>query len=142
MNTLGLWGGALKGLIYPNWTPIDYLPDGGDEVFGLDYGMNDPTALVHVKFKEQRLHCRQLIYQSELTHPDVVDLMNSKYRTLIGRNLLIVENAELSLIELLQRAGYNAIPCIILNLIYYPNINILKYFLNKKLKLTIYPKQS
>ena len=112
VNTLGLWGGALKGLIYPNWTPIDYLPDGGDEVFGLDYGMNDPTALVHVKFKEQRLYCRQLIYQSELTHPDVVDLMNSKYRTLIGRNLLIVENAELSLIELLQRAGYNAIPCI------------------------------
>jgi phage terminase large subunit len=112
VNTLGLWGGALKGLIYKRWTPIDSIPEGGDEVFGLDYGVNDPTALVQVKFKEQRLHCKQLIYQSDLTHPDVVDLIDSKYKSLIGRNLLIVENAELSLIKLLQRANYNAIGCI------------------------------
>ncbi len=47
VNTLGLWGGALKGLIYPEWTAIDEFPyERGDEIFGLDYGLNNPTALI------------------------------------------------------------------------------------------------
>lgn len=112
VNTLGLWGGALRGLIYPNWTPIDEFPEGGDVIFGLDYGFNDPAALVMCNYKEKRLSCKELIYVTNHTHQQLVNLILTDYRELTGKNLIIVDSAVPELITALQMAGFNAIPAV------------------------------
>lgn len=112
VNTLGLWGGALRGLIYPNFAVEDAMPEGGDEVFGLDYGYVNPTALVHTSYYEGDLHINQLLYQSGLTHQGVIDILNREFRDIIGKKLLIVDSAVPELVTDLRRAGFNARPTI------------------------------
>lgn len=112
VNTLGLWGGALKGLVYPNFKKVHNYPESGEVVFGLDYGLNDPTALVQCTYYDQELYTKELIYQSGLTHPDVVDFILKEYRDLVGKRPIIVDSAVPELIKLLKRAGFNAIPAI------------------------------
>jgi phage terminase large subunit len=112
VNTLGLWGGALRGLIYPNFSVEDAIPGGGDDVFGLDYGYVNPTALVHTSFYEGDLHLDQLLYQSGLTHQGVVDILNREFRDIIGKKLIIVDSAVPELVADLRRAGFNARPTV------------------------------
>ena len=113
VNALGLWGGALKGLIYPNWSICDSLPHDGDDVFGLDYGFNNPTALVHVSFKKPRnLYIKELLYITNHNHSQLISLMVSQFKEYIGRKLIIVDSEEPALITALRLAGFNAIPAI------------------------------
>lgn len=112
VNTLGLWGGALRGLIYPNFYAEDEFPDAGDDVFGLDYGFVNPTALVHTTYYEGDLHIHELLYQTGLTHANVVDILRTDFRDIIGRKLIIVDSAVPELVADLKRAGFNARPAV------------------------------
>jgi len=113
VNTLGLWGGALKGLIYPDWTAIDEFPyERGDEVFGLDYGFNNPSALVHLSFHEGKLYIRELLYVTHHTHSQLVNLINAEFRQLIRNKPIVVDSEEPALISELRRAGFNALPAV------------------------------
>lgn len=109
VNTLGLWGGALKGLIYTDWTAVDELPTGGDDIFALDYGYNNPTALLHIVYYENELYIKELLYETELDHTDVV----KRFRALsdvLRNKLIIADSAAPELIKLLRKSGFNAIP--------------------------------
>ncbi|MCX7907953.1 MAG: PBSX family phage terminase large subunit [Ignavibacteria bacterium] len=111
VNTLGLWGGAMRGLIYPDWVPTDEFPYGrGDEVFGLDYGLNNPTALVHLSFFENKLYINECIYVTKHTHRQVINLMVSDFKNIIGKKIVVVDSEEPALIKELRLAGFNSIP--------------------------------
>lgn len=108
VNTLGLWGGALKGLIYPYWNAEDEFPYGGDEVIGIDAGFNNPTAIVKVSFYEGDLHIKQLLYEKGLTHADIVNYLKNELKEEIGRKLIIVDSAAPELVAAIKRSGLNA----------------------------------
>jgi phage terminase large subunit len=111
VNTLGLWGGAMKGLIYPNWIPVDDFPfSRGDEVFGLDYGHNNPTALVHLSFFENKLYINECFYVSKHTHRQIIELISSDFKNIIGKKPIIVDSEEPALIRELRLAGFNVFP--------------------------------
>ena len=106
----GLWGGGLKGRIYPDWKKIDKWPEFDNvEFVGLDFGFtNDPTAAVLMKKNNAVLYCRELIYQTGMTNPMIV-------KRLIELGItpdieVYCDSAEPKSIEELRNHGINALP--------------------------------
>lgn len=70
---LGLIG-KLEGLIHPNFSQCDELPERFDrEVFGIDWGFSqDPFVLVQNRFVGDAVYSRELIYERGLTNDQLI----------------------------------------------------------------------
>jgi phage terminase large subunit len=105
----GLWG-VLANLIYSNWQVIDRLPDQYDDIFyGLDFGFNNPTALIEIREWDKRIYERELLYKSGLTNPALI----AHLFTLIPnrRSPIYADSAEPARIAEIKKAGFNVHPC-------------------------------
>jgi len=102
---LGKWG-VLQGLIYHNWDVCKEWPDSFDEViYGLDFGFNNPTALLEIGYRDQELYERELLYQTGLTNADLLERLPHLIK---DRNSYIYADcAEPARIEEMRRAGWN-----------------------------------
>lgn len=74
--------GKLDGLIFPNVTEVEAMPGlgsgtGTQEVWGLDFGYTDPTALIHCIIKGKEIFCEEVIYESGLTKEDIAFKMEN-----------------------------------------------------------------
>jgi phage terminase large subunit len=97
--------GMSQATIYTHWQYIDRLPKEADEhYYGLDFGFNNPTALVEIAERDQDIFAQELIYESGLTNSDLIkrldDLKISK------QSIIYADSAEPQRIEELKRAGY------------------------------------
>ncbi len=100
---LGLHGIG-EGTIYNHWKLVDSLPEKYDRRFyGLDFGFNNPTALIEVREKDKDLYWKEIIYQSHLTNDDLIDKMNDLE---IDKSVMIYSDTEPARIEAIERAGY------------------------------------
>ena len=102
----GLWGVRSKGLIYRKWQIVEAMPLNPDyECYGLDFGFTNPTALVRVAIKGGEVFTEQVIYQKNLTNPELIN----ELRTLgIGRRLeIFADSAEPDRIQEIYDAGFN-----------------------------------
>jgi len=106
---LGEWG-ILKNIIYTNWKPVDpkEYPDDDDAdeiIYGLDFGYNNPSALIEIKLKDNVYYERELLYETNLTNSDLIaranDLITDKNRPLYA------DSAESDRIEEFKRANFN-----------------------------------
>jgi phage terminase large subunit len=102
----GEWG-VLKNLIFPTWQSVDVIPPAEKTIYGLDFGYNDPTALVEIRFREEGVYIKQLLYATEMTNTDLIEwsLTNININT-----TMYSDSAEPQRIEELRRAGINAKP--------------------------------
>lgn len=113
--TLGQWG-KLENIIYKNWDIISWLPDytAVDKTFyGLDFGYNDPTALVECRVKGKDVWEKELLYHTKLTN---ADLINRLY-TLIpeekrAKYYIYADSAEPDRIKEIKDAGFRIKPAI------------------------------
>lgn len=107
---LGLWGGALKGLIYDEFTTCKVFPEGCKWiVYGLDFGFtNDPTALIKVGFYAGKLYFQELLYITGQTNQD----LNNRFREmgLKYSDEIVADSADPKSIEELKRMHWNIIP--------------------------------
>jgi len=56
-----------ENIIYSNWQVVSSFPDSFDEVFyGLDFGYNNPTALIEVGIKDDNYYTSEKLYQSKI----------------------------------------------------------------------------
>jgi phage terminase large subunit len=77
-------------------------------IYGLDFGFNNPSALMECCLRDQTPFIRELIYESRLTNGQLIDRMNALN---LDKDLpYYCDSAEPARIEELQQAGYNAIP--------------------------------
>lgn len=115
---LGEWG-DFKGLIYrtPNIVPDALWPDleSFDEIIaGLDFGYNNPSALILVGIRDEEYFERQLIFQRGLTNTDLIAKIEAKlpFPTNFYRHKIPIycDSAEPDRIEEICRAGFNALP--------------------------------
>ncbi len=103
--TLGLWGGALEGLIYQNWDVVEKLPDEEVVYYGLDFGYsNDESGVVKCCFKGDDLFVEEVLYQKGLTNQDIAEVLRSKGIT--ENQLIIADSAEPKSIQELYREGF------------------------------------
>lgn len=106
---LGEWG-TLEGVIYRPFIIGDW-PDTAqfsDTFYGLDFGFNNPSALVRVEVYDSDIFVTEEVYDSGLTTPDLIARMDGA--GIIKTKPLYCDAAEPDRIEELRRAGYNAIP--------------------------------
>ena len=111
----GLVSEGMRGRIFKKWKTItakkyEELPY--NEYYGLDFGFsNDPTALVGLKDHNDRIHIRELIYETGLTNTKICERLVALG---IPKDAVIyADNAEPKSIQEIKDYGYyNIKPCI------------------------------
>jgi phage terminase large subunit len=101
--------GSSKEIIYNHWKPVKEMPGRGEVWYGLDFGYNNPSALVKVESFEGGIYIDEMLYMTKLTTNDLADRLRD-----LGINRtdeIFCDNAEPKTIEELRRSGFNAKPC-------------------------------
>lgn len=104
---LGEWG-VLENLIYGSWSEIDVLPEGGETIYGLDFGFSQPSALVEIRLKEEEVFLKQLIFQEGLTNSALIERMQQLIPD--KSKEIFADTAEPNRIEEIFQAGFNIHP--------------------------------
>lgn len=98
--------GKLTGIIFPDITIIDEIPDHLDSIGGLDFGFTfHPSADVNVYKEGQRLFMDEVLYQRGLTNADLASMLSPLI-------LQVADSAEPKSIEELNRSGLQVIPAV------------------------------
>lgn len=113
--TLGQWG-KLENLIYKNWDICSWWPDKSavDHVFyGLDFGFNDPSALIECRVKGKDCWEKEHLYHTKLTNSDLIQ----KLQMLIPEekrraHVIYADSAEPDRIKEIKDAGFRIKPAI------------------------------
>lgn len=98
--------GLSQDLIYSHWKTTEQMPEEGEVVYGLDFGFNNPSALVKVVIHDSIAYCKELIYERKLTTDDLVQRI--KELNINATDEIFCDAAEPKTIESLIRAGLNA----------------------------------
>jgi phage terminase large subunit len=101
---LGLRGSS-EHTIYTHWKMCSELPGKGEVFYGLDFGYQNPSALIKIEIHEGICYVDESLYQRKLTTSDLID----ELRILgIGRSAeIFADCAEPKTIEEIRREGYN-----------------------------------
>jgi len=118
------------GLVYPKFKTIsldEFENIKGADGYGLDFGYNEPTAMVHVKIDRtnKRLYIHEKLYKTSLTSQGII----SEFQKLnISRgSVIIADSARPEIIKDL-RTYYNVQPTLKgANSIYYGILKVLEY---------------
>ena len=105
---LGQWAIA-RGIIYDNWDILDEFPEDFDEIiYGLDFGFNNPSALIKAGYKDDEIYLEEKLYEKSLTNNDLIEKIGEM---VINKNdEIYADSAEPARIEEISRAGFNIKP--------------------------------
>lgn len=105
---LGEWG-TLRNIIYKPFELADEYPEIFDEIiYGLDFGYNNPTALIEVKIRDDIYYLNELIYEKHLTNSDLIKTI--KKLGIPKSRSIYCDSSEPNRIRELINSGYNASP--------------------------------
>jgi len=99
---LGQWA-TPQNVIYTHWDIVESLPD-GETIHGLDFGFNNPTALVRVVFYDGECYLSEELFESRLTNAELIARMEGI------SSEIYADCAEPNRIEEISRAGFNIHP--------------------------------
>ncbi len=103
--------GGVEGNVYPEYEVIEDMPETfTGRCLGLDFGfVNDPTAIVDIRFQGWDLYVDLLCYETGLLNANIAE-----YLTINGINRIVTvcDNAEQKSIVELQQKRVKAMPCI------------------------------
>ena len=104
---LGKWGvDTEQALIYPNWDEVQEFPECDEIVYGLDFGFNNPTALMKVGIKERDLYLQEMLYETHLTNSQLIERLLD-----FGiEGSIYADAAEPARIEEISAEGFNIYP--------------------------------
>ncbi len=109
--TLGKWS-VPEHIIYNNW---DVVPEGrwptsfDAEYCGLDFGFNDPTALVAVGERDQEIYLRQMFYANRHTNTMLIKALHDLIPERSCKEIY-ADSEDPNRIQEICDAGYNCIP--------------------------------
>lgn len=103
--------GGVEGNVYPSYEVIEDMPETfTGRCLGLDFGfVNDPTAIVDIRFQGWDLYVDLLCYETGLLNASIADYLTSN---MLHRLITVCDNAEQKSIVELQQRRINAIPCV------------------------------
>lgn len=105
---LGEWG-KLDSVIYNNW---DIVPNDlsieGEVFFGLDFGYNDPTALVKCTVVGDEVWEEELLYEKGLNNQQLIQRVKEAIPSKLSMRPIFCDTAEPDKIAELRLAGLNA----------------------------------
>lgn len=65
--------GVGKTVIFSHWRLCDELPEGGEIIYGLDFGYNNELALSKNVIKDNEVYSKELIYKTHLKGNEMVE---------------------------------------------------------------------
>lgn len=103
--------GGVEGNVYPSYEVIDEMPETfTGRCLGLDFGfVNDPTAIVDIRFIGWDLYVDLLCYETGLLNSHIADYL---VRNELNRIVTVCDNAEQKSIVELQGKRVKAMPCV------------------------------
>ena len=103
--------GGVEGNVYPEYEVIEDMPETfTGRCLGLDFGfVNDPTAIVDIRFQGWDLYVDLLCYETGLLNANIADYLTANG---INRIVTVCDNAEQKSIVELQQKRVKAMPCI------------------------------
>lgn len=103
--------GGVEGNVYPEYEVIEDMPETfTGRCLGLDFGfVNDPTAIVDIRFQGWDLYVDLLCYDTGLLNANIAEYLVSNA---INRVVTVCDNAEQKSIVELQQRRVKAMPCI------------------------------
>jgi len=105
---LGLYSRP-ENMVYRPLIVLKNYPDRyNQEIYWVDFGFNNPSAVGHIGEKDQEFYLTELLYQTKLTNGDLIDMF--KEMKLDKTFPMYCDSAEPNRIEEIRRAGYNAFP--------------------------------
>jgi len=105
----GEWG-LLSNLIYTDWEVTAELPKSFERIFwGLDFGYNNPSALVKVGIYDQQIYILDEFYKTGLTNSELTSILEKKVQK---HEDIYADSAEPARIEEIRRKGLNIYPAI------------------------------
>lgn len=107
---LGEWG-VLGNLVYTNYVVEDIPLDESrysSIYYGLDFGYNDPSALLKIGWKDNEIYVLDEIYERHLTNTDLIELCKKK---IDKKHMIIADSAEPDRIEEFKKAGFRIQAC-------------------------------
>ena len=99
--------GHSEGVIYTHWGTVFSTSTNGQTVYGLDFGYNNPTALIRVLHNDGSIYAEEEIYQSHLTNTDLIGMLK---QIVSPYDPIYCDAAEPQRIEEIKRAGFKALP--------------------------------
>jgi len=108
---LGEWG-TLRNIIYNPYQLANVWPERFyDEIYGLDFGYNVPTSLLHCGLLENKWYLREKLYETNLTNQDLIERLKVLFPRPEDRHAnFYADCAEPGRIEEIRRAGFNVYP--------------------------------
>lgn len=109
-NAWRVYGLGKRGVsvirIYDNWEICYDYPDYFYEtIYGLDFGFNNPSALIEIRFRDEGIYVQEKFYKSRLTNAQLINEMKSLN---ISQEIPIYADcAEPARIEEIASEGYN-----------------------------------
>ncbi len=111
-NLWKVYGLGLRGTssetIYTHWKTIETFPQCDEVFYGLDFGYNNPSALVKIGIKDKKLYAEEIFYETKLTTNDLAEVI--KIYGITRSSEIFCDAAEPKTIEELKRMGLNAKP--------------------------------
>ncbi|MCX6162940.1 MAG: PBSX family phage terminase large subunit [Ignavibacteriae bacterium] len=104
----GEWG-IKRNIIYSPFEILKEYPSAfQDEIYGLDFGFNNPTAFIHIGIYDNQFYLSEKIYKSKLTTSDLISSIHSSAYQYPKK--VYCDSAEPGKIQELKNARINAYP--------------------------------
>lgn len=103
---LGEWG-KLENLIYRNYKIVPELPelDGAKWCYGLDFGLDSPSAIIKVYLYDDKFYLEERLYKAGLTNSDIIEFFSHE-----EKGDIYADPSAKQMIEEIFRANLNCYP--------------------------------
>jgi len=91
-----------EGTIYANFD-IVHAPKCDQVIYGIDFGYNNPSAVLKIGIKDGEYFIMDEIYQTRLTNAELIE----RLKTFVDRSPVYADAAEPNRIEEIRQAGFN-----------------------------------
>lgn len=96
-------------IVFSNWETVDELPSSFDDVvYGIDFGYNNPTAVLKIGLMDDNVYVLDEVYKQYLTNADLIGVLESFVDN--KRRFIYADSSEPQRIEEIRRAGFNIFP--------------------------------
>lgn len=95
--------------VYTHFKEYSHTINPDYTIYGLDFGFNDPCALVKVMFENDKVYIEEMLFENKLTSQDLIDKIKPM---ILNSDTIYCDSARPEIIEDMRRNGLNAVSSI------------------------------